>query len=73
MTVSEVLRRTIESRGSAYAAARAAGIDPSMLTRFLNGERGLSTASFDAVCEALGLELKATRTGRAAARAEARS
>jgi hypothetical protein len=33
------------------------------VTRFVNGERGLTTDSLDAICSALGLELRETRRG----------
>ena len=38
-------------------------MSPSILTRFVNRERGLSTDTLDAICAALGLELRETRRG----------
>jgi hypothetical protein len=49
-----------------YAVATAAGVAPSVLTRFMNGERGLTLDTFDRLA-ALGLRLAETRRGRSAA------
>lgn len=55
---SDKLRAVIVARGlSASAIARAAEVAPSMLTRFLAGDRGLSLDTFDRVSQALGLKL----------------
>jgi transcriptional regulator with XRE-family HTH domain len=63
-TISDQLRSVIASRRlTAYAIAQEAGIAPSTLSRFLAGERGLTTQTLDVVCDALGLELKPTRRG----------
>ncbi len=64
-TVSGQLRGIIASRGlTPYAVAQVADVAPSVVTRFVNGERGLSQESFDAVCTALGLRFTETRRGR---------
>lgn len=66
-TVTGQLRSIIKSRRlTAYAVATDAGLAPSVVSRFLTGERTLSGDSLDAVCSALGLELKETRRGRSA-------
>jgi transcriptional regulator with XRE-family HTH domain len=66
------LRSIIESRRlTAYAVATASGLAPSVVSRFLTGERTLSGDRLDAVCSALGLELCETRRRRfAGAKAE---
>ena len=64
-SVSDQLRSIIRARNlTPYAVSQAAGVSPSVVSRFVNGERGLTTDSLDAVCSALGLELKETRRGR---------
>jgi transcriptional regulator with XRE-family HTH domain len=68
-TVSGQLRSIIKTRNlTPYAVSRAAGVAPSVVTRFVNGERGLSADSMDAVCAALGVRLTETRRGRPAGR-----
>jgi transcriptional regulator with XRE-family HTH domain len=62
-TVSESIRSEIRSRRlTAYAAAKLAGVDASVLQRFLTGERGLSMRTLDRVCLGLGLSLQPTPT-----------
>lgn len=64
-TVSEQLRSIVRARGlTPYAVAQAAGLSPSVVSRFMNAERQLTTDTLDAVCAALGLELRETRRGR---------
>lgn len=66
-TVSGQLREVVRARGlSAFAVAKAADVSPSVVTRFVNGERGMNTATLDRVADALGLELRETRRGRSA-------
>ena len=63
-TISGQLKAIIRERElTSYAVAVAAEISPSVVTRFVNGERGLSTESLDSICLAMGLELKETRRG----------
>ena len=58
---SEVLRAEIARRGlTAYAVGKRSGVDTSILQRFLTGERLLSLRSFDKVCNALGMTLRAS-------------
>lgn len=55
---SEVLKRIISDRGlTAYKVAKDAEVSEDAVRRFLNGERGLTIATFDAICKSLGLEL----------------
>ncbi len=56
--VSDQLRAAIVTRGmTPYAVAVAAGIAPSIVNRFMSGQRGLTLDSLDAVAGALGLRL----------------
>jgi hypothetical protein len=63
-TLSDQLRDVIRRKPSAYAVAKAAGIDTAVVQRFLDAERGLTTASIDKIAKALGLRL--VETGRGA-------
>lgn len=57
--VSEAIRAEIARRGlTAYGAAQLAGVDPSVIARFVAGERGLSMRTLDRVCVALELVLQ---------------
>jgi hypothetical protein len=56
--MSDQLReRIVDSGRSLYELGRSAGVAPSVLSRFLRGERGLSLVSVDKLCRALGLNL----------------
>ena len=58
-TISEVVRAAIVCDGrSSQKIARDSGISHAIISRFNARKRGLSTASLDAVCESLGLELR---------------
>jgi hypothetical protein len=48
--------------------ATGAGVEPSVMTRFCNEDRGTTTETLDKVCGFLGLELKESKKGRPAAR-----
>lgn len=48
--------------------ARATGIDKSALSRFLNGERGVSMEAMDSLGEYLGLKIVATGKRKATPR-----
>lgn len=50
----------IDSR-SLNAIAKAAGINTAILSRFVNGERGINASSFDRLVDALDLELRPRR------------
>lgn len=56
-SLSDQLRGIIQSRGTAYSAAKDSGLDPGVASRFLSHERGLTTQSLDKLTETLGLRL----------------
>lgn len=70
--VSDHLRAVITARGDTPSSvARAADVAPSVLTRFMNGERGLTLDTFDRITTALGLRLVETgRRGKVGPRRE---
>lgn len=57
--VSEQLRKAVEQAPvSRYAIFKATGIDQSVLSKFVRGERmGLSMETVDVLCDYLGLKL----------------
>ena len=62
MTVSETLRRAVETCGKTrYRIAQETGINESTLSRFVASGRALSMENSDLLCEYLGLELKPKR------------
>jgi transcriptional regulator with XRE-family HTH domain len=64
VSVDDRLRDVIARRGlSAFALGRAAGVDRSQVSRFVNRERDLTGVSFARLCAALGLDLVETRGG----------
>jgi plasmid maintenance system antidote protein VapI len=55
---TEQLRRAIRDCGmSRYALWKATGISQSLLSRFMSGQRGLTTDSVDKLVDVLGLTL----------------
>jgi plasmid maintenance system antidote protein VapI len=57
-TVSETLREAIRESGmSLYRLAKDSGIGYSILWRFLEGERQLTTDTVDRLCDFLGCNL----------------
>jgi DNA-binding phage protein len=63
--IAAQLREIIAVRRlTAYSLARSAGVAPSVVSRFLSRERGLTLESFDAIAGALGLRLIETARGR---------
>jgi plasmid maintenance system antidote protein VapI len=70
--VSEQLRSIISARGlSPYSVSRLADVAPSVLTRFVNGERGLTLDTFDRIALALGLRLaEGSRRGKPSGRSD---
>jgi transcriptional regulator with XRE-family HTH domain len=55
---SEQLRQAIARSGlSQYRLAKLSGIDQSQLSRFMNGERGLSIEGIEKICELIGARL----------------
>jgi len=68
--LSDQLRAAIEAHGTPYGLALEAGVAPSVLSRFVSGERGLTTGTLDALAGPLGLKLiRAARRGRRGPRA----
>jgi transcriptional regulator with XRE-family HTH domain len=66
-TFSEQLRALIEERPESLAEiGRASGVNHAALSRFLRGERGLTTKSLDRLYEYLGLELRKAGKGKGA-------
>jgi len=66
-TVSEQLRWFIGERGESLAEiGRQTGVSHTVLSRFVRGERGLTTASLDRLCEYLGVELRKVRRRKGA-------
>lgn len=58
LKVSEQVRAVIEGCGlTRYEISKRSGIDQSALTRFMSGERGLSTTALDTIGELLGLDI----------------
>jgi transcriptional regulator with XRE-family HTH domain len=56
--LSEQLRAAIQASGlTAYRLAKEAGTMPDVITRFLNGDRGLRLATVDKLARVLQLEL----------------
>jgi len=64
--LSDQLRQIVLDCGkSRYQIAKETGIDESALSRFVNGERGLSMEALDKVAECLGLRFTAGSKPRA--------
>jgi transcriptional regulator with XRE-family HTH domain len=64
-TFSDQLRRAILDSGlTRYVISRETGVAESVLSRFVRGERGLSTESIDPLMEFLGLEIRPRRKAR---------
>jgi len=62
---ADQLRSTIAARGlTAYSVARSAGVAPSVVSRFLSRERGLTLETFDAISGALGLRMIESGRGK---------
>lgn len=57
--ISEIIRETmLAADESLHSIAKRAKVDVSQLSRFARGERTLSQNAIDALCGALGLELR---------------
>jgi transcriptional regulator with XRE-family HTH domain len=57
-SLSDQLRRAVRYSGhSQYQIAKEAGIDKAALSRFMAGQRGLTTPSLDRLTEYLGMQL----------------
>lgn len=58
LSFSEQIREAIQDADETrYAIAKATGIAESALSRFMSGERGLTTETLDKLAEHLGLEV----------------
>lgn len=58
LSLSDELRQAIEQSGvSRYSIWQQTGIDQGSLSKFMDGERGLSIESIDAIAELLGLHI----------------
>jgi plasmid maintenance system antidote protein VapI len=55
------LRRIIEAEGSHYDLAERAGVSRSVISRFVRGERGLTTDTLDRLAAVLRLRVVAGR------------
>ena len=59
------IRKAIRESGlTPYRVATDADVDRSIMTRFVNGERGLTLDTASRICDVLGLELRPTRPKR---------
>jgi Helix-turn-helix len=57
-TISDQLKKAIKASGrTAYAIGQQAGVDPGVITRFVNGERTLRLETVDRIAAALDLRL----------------
>ncbi len=60
------LRRAIRDSGlTPYRVATDSDVDRAIMTRFVNGDRGLTLDTASRICELLGLELRPVRRGKA--------
>jgi transcriptional regulator with XRE-family HTH domain len=58
MTFSEQLHQAIESSGmSRYQISKGSGVEQSALSRFVSGQRGLTTSALDKLADFLDLRL----------------
>ncbi|MFN6106055.1 MAG: helix-turn-helix domain-containing protein [Planctomycetaceae bacterium] len=58
-TISAELRQAIADSGlTNYAIGKAAAVSPAVISRFVTGERSVTLAVVDRLCQALGLSLK---------------
>lgn len=68
-SLSDQLRRYIrEADSSQRQLAFQVGVDPAVLSKFLNGQGGLSTETFDKFGKLFGLTLTETSTPKQAAK-----
>ena len=59
------LRRAIRESGlTPYRVATDADVDRSIMTRFVNGDRGLTLDTASRICDVLNLELRPVRRGK---------
>ena len=61
-SITRTLKKAIEHSGQTpCGVARAAGVEPAAMYRFLDGQQSLKLTSVERLAEHLGLELKPTR------------
>lgn len=64
-TFADLIRATTEAHGlTAYALARASGVNSAVVGRFLKGQRDVTLTTAEKLSRALGLELRPTRRRR---------
>ena len=54
----QIRRAVLSSKMTRYQIAQVTGIDKASLSRFVNGERGLSLAAIDILADLLDLEVR---------------
>ncbi|GAB6167488.1 hypothetical protein JCM19992_34880 [Thermostilla marina] len=60
LPLSDQIRQAVKQSGlSQYALCKLTGIDKAAMSRFVNGDRGLSLATLDRLADVLGLEVVA--------------
>ena len=65
LSLSDQMREAVRNADcSRYAISKETGIDQSVLSKFVAGERGLSSGSADLLCEFLELEITERRRGK---------
>ena len=58
-SIVDQLRKAIETSGKTqYSLSKATGVDQSVLSRFIHGERTISLETAARLCKHLGLELR---------------
>jgi len=58
MKLSDKMKREIIKQGyTAYRLSKETGISHQVISRFLNGERGINLQTADVIAEAIGLKL----------------
>ena len=64
LSFTEMIRRAAISDGrTAYRLSKDSGVDVAVVQRFMSGERGLTLATAEKLCRALGLDL-VSKSGR---------
>lgn len=64
-TFSDEVRDAVDRDGrTPHGLATAAGISPAVISRFLAGQRGITSDTLDRLAEAMGLHLAAVTRGR---------
>ncbi len=62
-TISDQLKSAIKASGlTIYVIAKASGVDPGMISRFMQGERTLRLTTVDRIAATLGLSLSGGET-----------